>query len=122
MSEMEFKEFSEDENRIYDEAIEKIRALMNGGMHIDEACEKIKVEDEELKRLIREDFLKIMIAEMRYEKGLPLEIVAKELNIPFERINRTHQMMLEEVGHTQAEQLRKQVDDILDFQEPKGNA
>lgn len=119
---MEFKEFSEEENRIYEEAIEKIRRLMNEGMHIDDACNKVSVADKELKQFIVEDLLKILIAEMRYEKGIPLEIVAKELKVAFERINRTHEMMLEEVGHTQAEELRKQVGDILDFQEPKGNA
>lgn len=122
MSEMEFKEFSEDENRIYEETIEKIRSYMNEGLHIDAACEKIEVDDADLKQLIVEDFLKIMIAEMRYEKGMPIEIVAKELNISFERVSRTHQMMLEEVGHTQAQKMREQIPDILDFQEPKGNA
>jgi len=122
MSEIEFKEFSDEENRIYEEAIEKIRGYMSEGMHIDAACEKIEVDDANLKQLISEDFLKIMIAEMHYEKGIPLEIVAKELNLPFERVSKTHQMMLEEVGHTQAQKMREQIPDILDFQEPKGNA
>lgn len=122
MSELEFKEFSDEENRIYEEAIEKIREYISDGMHIDAACEKIEIADNDLKQLIAEDFLKIMIAELHYEKRLPLEIVAKELNVSFERVSKTHQMMLEEVGHTQAEKMREQIGDILDFQEPKGNA
>jgi len=103
MAGITFKDYSDEEGRIYEETMEQIRKNFESGMHIDEACASVAVADEELGLLIREDFLKITIAEMRYTKGLPLEVVARELKIPHERVLKVHRMMIEEVMQTQAE-------------------
>lgn len=103
MAGITFKEYSDEEGRIYEEAMRQIREKFESGMHIDEACASVAVADEELGVLIREDFLKVVIAEMRYTQGLPLEAVARDLKIPHERVLKVHRMMIEEVMQTQAE-------------------
>lgn len=122
MGNITLKEYSDEESRIYEESIAKMRENMKNGMQIDEACDAIDVKDSELKRLIAEDFLKITIAEMRYTQGLPLEAVAQELKIPYERVVKVHRMMIEEAMQTQAAQFRSFHPENLGLDEPKGNA
>jgi hypothetical protein len=122
MSGIQFKEFSDEEGRIYEESIGKIKENMKKGMSLDDACNAIEVKDEELKRLIGEDFLKITIAEMHYSQHLPLEAVSKELNVPLARIQKTHRMMIEEVMQAEATKFGSLSPESLGFTGPEGNA
>ena len=51
-----------------------------------------------------DDALKIMIADIHYKKGLPLEHVSTTLNVPIDAVMRAHGEMLEdiEISATQA--------------------
>jgi len=73
------KEYSPEEDRIYNESIAKIREGMKNGLTFGEACQVIDVTDEELKEFILDDALKIMIAELHYGKAMNLEEVARIL-------------------------------------------
>ncbi|RMD58756.1 MAG: hypothetical protein D6828_02405, partial [Nitrospirae bacterium] len=57
----EYKEFSPEEEKIYDQAINELRDYIKRGLSFPEACEALNVKDKHLKYFIIEDFLKIMI-------------------------------------------------------------
>ncbi|BCB95799.1 hypothetical protein JZK55_07210 [Dissulfurispira thermophila] len=106
MADFVYKEYSEEEDRIYNEAIAKIREAIKNGLNFNEACSIINV-DNELKKFIVDDALKIMIAEMHYANGMSLKQVADALKIPIRAVDIANMEMLEDVGITAAEIYRK---------------
>ncbi|HTZ17638.1 MAG TPA: hypothetical protein VMB78_04285 [Dissulfurispiraceae bacterium] len=108
MAEVKYKQYSPEEDRIYTESIAKIREGMKNGLSFDKACDSISVGDEELKEFILDDAMKIMIAELHYGKGLPLEEVAKALNVPMGKVSVASLEMLEDAGISAAKKNRKE--------------
>ncbi len=95
-----YRQFSEEEDRIYRKNIGMIRSNLGNGVKFDLACEFISVDDAELKKLIIDDALKIEIAELHYGKRTPLEEVSKKLGVPMERLLRANDEMVEDVLNT----------------------
>jgi len=108
MSDVQYKEYSPEEDRIYTEAIAKIREGMKNGLSFDKACDSISVENEELKSFILDDALKIMIAELHYGKGMSLEDVGKMLNVTMARLSKASLEMLEDAGISAAKKYREE--------------
>ena len=108
MADVKYKEYSPEEDRIYTEAITKIREDVKNGLAFDKACDSINVENEELRSFILDDALKIMIAELHYGKGVTLEEVSRTLNVPMGRVSVASLEMLEDAGITAAEKYRKE--------------
>ncbi len=98
-----YKVFSEDEDRIYKECVEAIRANLRNGVKFDLACEFVNVKDEKLKELIIDDALKIEIAESHYGKNLPLVEISKRLGVSMERLLKANAEMMEDVVNTAGE-------------------
>ena len=107
MAGVKYKEYSPEEDRIYNESIAKIREGMKNGLTFGEACQVIDVTDEELKEFILDDALKIMIAELHYGKAMNLEEVARILNLPMGKVRVASLEMLEDAGIAAAELHRK---------------
>ena len=63
MPEFSFKDFTPDEGRIYEEAMNSYRAAMASGKTLQQAYDGYTIEDPDLRSIIQADFLKIMIAE-----------------------------------------------------------
>ncbi len=103
MENLKYKEYTEEENLIYDEAISKIKEGLKNGLKFNEACSIVNIEDAEFKRLILDDALKIMIADMHYTKGMTLKQVADTLRVPIIAVDRANNEMLEDVGISAAE-------------------
>lgn len=103
MENLKYKEYTEEENLIYDESISKIKEGLKNGLSFNEACNIVNIEDAELKRLILDDALKIMIADMHYTKGMTLRQVADTLRVPIIIVDRANNEMLEDVGISAAE-------------------
>lgn len=95
-----YKEYSEEESKIYNSALREILANIKSGMTFDEAVERVKVEDSELKALIEDDALKVLIAELCYVSKIPFEELAKMLSLPIERIRKANFEMLEDIHIT----------------------
>ncbi len=95
-----YKQFSEEEDRIYRKNIGMIRSNLGNGVKFDIACEFIHVDDAGLKELIIDDALKIEIAELHYGKRIPLEEISKRLGVPMERLLRANDEMVEDVVNT----------------------
>jgi hypothetical protein len=102
MPEFSFKEFTPDESRIYEEAVNSYREAMASGKTLQQAYESHAVEDPDLRSLIQADFLKIMIAERHFEQRQSLEEVARALAVSVDLVKETHARMLQEVGVTAA--------------------
>jgi hypothetical protein len=104
MPEFAFKEFTPEEGRIYEEAVNKFREAITEGKALKQAYEAYAIADEELRSLIQADFLKIMIAERHFGQNQSLEEIAKALDVTVDLIKDTHSRMLQEVGITAASQ------------------
>lgn len=103
-----YKEFTEEEDRIYKKSIEIIRSNISNGVKFDLACEFLAIDDDELKALIIDDALKIEIAELHYGRRIPLINISKKLGVSMERLLRASAEMLEEVVKTSEEAAKRQ--------------
>lgn len=104
MPEFEIKQFTPEENRIYEEAVNSYRSAVAGGKKLKEAFETYIIKDEELRSFVQVDFLKILIAERHFGGREPLDSLAKALDIPMDLAQQTLARMLQEVGVTAADQ------------------
>jgi hypothetical protein len=117
MEELRYKEYTEEESRVYHQTMDEIMEGLKKGLTFREACGAAKGNDEQLRRFIEDDALKIMIADMHYNKGIPLEKVAEKLQVPVDKIKEASAEMLEDVGMTAVEIYRANNPDS-----PVGNA
>ncbi|MFQ3574399.1 MAG: hypothetical protein SNJ53_07190 [Thermodesulfovibrionales bacterium] len=106
MSSLRYKEYNDEEARIYEEGIEKMRRCMNQGKTFQEASDLIDVEDDSLKGFILDDALKIFIAEQHFVLGLSLNKISESLRVDLNTIQKAVVEMLEDVAHTSAEYYR----------------
>ncbi|HEB75662.1 MAG TPA: hypothetical protein ENJ04_04870 [Nitrospirae bacterium] len=96
----DYKEFSKDEERIYDLEMGRLIERIKSGQSLKEACSSIEAEDDELRQIIADDGLKIVIAELHYNQGMDFEQVAYRLKTTVEQIEETNRIMIEDVMHT----------------------
>jgi len=114
--------FSDDDEKAYNEAMDLIREGLAKGLGFDEACRAVPEKDPELKRLIADDFLKVTIANLHFEKEMPVEAVAEQLGIQVERVLKARQEMIEEVRDRSLEYAREKFGDIgAMFKDAAGN-
>lgn len=113
MPEFHFKEFTPEEGKIYEDAVNKYREAIAAGKTLRQAYESYAVVDKELEALIQADFLKIMIAERHFAQQQSLEVVAKALDVSLDLLKDTHKRMLQEVGVTAANQFGREYGDSI---------
>lgn len=95
-----YKEYSEEESKIYEKAIGEILGNIKNGMNFQQAIDSVEVQDNELKALIEDDALKILIAELCYVSKIPFEELAKMLELPIDRVRNANFEMLEDIEMT----------------------
>lgn len=105
MGDLKYKEYTAEEDKIYSDAMLKIREGLKSGLNFNEACGAVDM-DAGLKRFVVDDTLKVMIAEMHYAGGIPLPQIAAALKVPLKIIDMANAEMLEDVGVTAAEVYR----------------
>ncbi|MEW6066900.1 MAG: hypothetical protein AB1610_01180 [Nitrospirota bacterium] len=98
MENVTYKEYSEEENRIYNEAITKILEGLKNGLNFSDACNMADVKEKGLKGFIEDDVLKIVIAEMHYVQGSSLKEIADKLSISVGDLNKANSEMLEDIS------------------------
>jgi hypothetical protein len=113
MPEFLFKEFTPEEGKIYEDAVNKYREAIAAGKTLRQAYESYAVADKELEALIQADFLKIMIADLHFGKGKSLADVAAALSVPNELVQDTKKRMLQEAGVTAGNQFGEQFGDVV---------
>jgi predicted transposase YdaD len=97
MENFTYKEYTEEESRIYNEAMDSIMEGLEKGFSFADACGRLDIEDEELKGFIMDDALKIMIADMHFNKGLSLEHISGSLSVPLDLVKRAQREMLQDI-------------------------
>jgi hypothetical protein len=100
MPEFEFKQFTPEEDRIYEEAVSAYRAALDAGKSLKDAYAAYTFTDSGLEKLVQVDFLKIVIAERHFGKNQSLEEIARALAVPNDLISDTKKRMLQEAGVT----------------------
>ncbi len=96
----DYKEFTGKELVIYEKEIKKLKKLQKEGKSLDELSAKINVKEKGLKEIILDDFIKIVIADLHFNKRLSLEEVSKILKTKIERIETAQKEMFEDVMHS----------------------
>ena len=76
-------------HREYEEAVKKMRKELSRGGTYDHACEALDDISQEIKTFVREDFLKIIIAEEHFGAGIKLCDIALFLELPQEKVEAT---------------------------------
>jgi len=102
MADFKYKDYTQEEGLIYDDAMVKIRKGMENGLSFSEAFSMVDVQDPELRHFVEDDALKVLIAEMHFEKGVPLPQVADTLKVSLKTLNIAVTEMLEDIGTTAA--------------------
>jgi len=113
MPEFNFREFTPEEDKIYEDAVNKFREAVSAGKTLRQAFESFVVADKELQAVIQVDFLKILIAERHFAQKQPLEEVAKALDVTLDLVKDTHKRMLQEAGVTAANEFGREYGDII---------
>jgi hypothetical protein len=89
-----------------DKAYEQAAAVLNDGLSrglgFDEACAGIDVKDQQLRDVIIEDMLKVLIADNHFTKGIPLADIALHLKVDAKRLETAKESMLRELGEAAA--------------------
>lgn len=98
--EFNYKVFTPEEEKIYDNAFEKLQQSMEAGYDISEALGKLDIKDSELKRIIEVDFLKTLIADMHYSKRKSFDEIAEALGLSLKKIQNVHKEMVQDVANT----------------------
>jgi len=117
MPEFSFKEFTPEEGKIYEEAVNSLRQAVAAGKTLREAYDSYKIPDKELGKIIQADFLKIIIAERHFGQRQSLEEIAKSLDVTQDLLKNTLARMLQEVGITAANQFGQEFGGLV----PKSN-
>jgi hypothetical protein len=112
MPEFDFKKFTPEEDRIYDEAVNKYREAIAAGKTLRRAYETHAIVDKDLEKLIQVDFLKILIAERHFAQHQSLEELAKALDASLDLLKDTRARMLQEVGVTASNQFGQELGDL----------
>lgn len=89
--------FKTDTAKIYEKAEAIIREKLDQGLDFDSACAAVTVEDEELRKSIIDDMLKVLIGEEHFTKGVSLDDMAKKLGIEVGRLEKAKAEMMEDV-------------------------
>ncbi len=108
MPEFSFKQFTDEESRVYEEAVNKFREAVSQGKALRQAYESYAIADKELESLIQADFLKIMIAERHFAQRQSLDEMAKALDVSIDLLKDTLGRMLQEVGVTAGNQFGRE--------------
>lgn len=95
---------------LYEQTVLKMRQEISKGKTFAQACEILKEVDKPLRPLIREDFLKIIIAEQHFGQGCGIDDVALFLDLPYETVAASREMIMSDfddmissqhhIGHT----------------------
>ena len=96
----EYKEFSKEEEELYDREMNELLRLVKEGATIPDACKRIKTENPEMVQILKDDLLKIMIAELHYGKKMPFNEISRLLDVGVEEIMEANRIMIEDVMHT----------------------
>jgi hypothetical protein len=95
-----------EEDTLYEESVRKIQSAVKS-MSFGQAVKLIEIEDEETKRAIIDDALKVLIAEMHFSGNMTLKELGKKLKVPVGRLETAKAAMLDDVKAAAIEAYKK---------------
>jgi hypothetical protein len=113
MPEFSFKEFTPEESKIYEDAVNSFRQALAAGKTLRQAYDSYEIPDKELEKIIQADFLKIVIAERHFGQRQSLDEIAKGLDVTQDLLKNTLARMLQEVGITAANQFGQEFSGVV---------
>ncbi|HIJ78843.1 MAG: hypothetical protein OEY01_07210 [Desulfobulbaceae bacterium] len=98
--------FLDEKYELYENAVKKIRGELSLGNSYDHACDTLTDLDQEMKDFVKEDFLKILIAEEYFGGALDIADMALLLGLPYDRIKSSmHSLLQDMVNETNMQNL-----------------
>lgn len=89
--------FLSEAEKIYMNALAKIREGLAKGFDFNSASATVMIDDESVRQAVFDDVLKVIIAEEHFVKKVPLEQISQKLNLPIDRLEKARTEMLEDV-------------------------
>ncbi len=89
--------FESEADRAYRESFAQIRKGLEEGLGFDDACAAVEIKDEDLRKQIITDMLKVIIAEEHFAKKIPLEELAGRLKVQPEVLETAKLSMFEDI-------------------------
>jgi len=89
--------FFPENEKIYKEALSKVKAGLARSFDFDTASATVDIKDKYLREAVLDDVLKVIIAEEHFAKNVPLEQISQKLNLPIERMEKARKEMFEDV-------------------------
>lgn len=108
---------SENEQR-HDESVRRIISAVKQNMTFSQAARLVEIEDKKLRAAVEDDALKVMIAEMHFSGGTPLDKLSSTIKLPLKALEKAKAEMLMDIQATAIEKYREESD--MEF--PKGEA
>ena len=94
--------FKTETAKVYEKAEAIIREKLAQGLDFESACSSVEAEDEELRKDIIDDMLKVLIGEEHFSKGVSLDEMATKLGIEVGRLEKAKAEMMEDVKDASA--------------------
>jgi hypothetical protein len=83
------------EDNKYEDAMRQVRNSVEQGLPFDQACSLITVENIEVREMVINNSLRLLIAEMHYKNGMPLKQLAMKLRLSLSRLMNAKESMKE---------------------------
>lgn len=106
--------FTAEEERLHEAGFAAISAGLEAGLDFAAACARVEAADEDLRRIIVDDFVKVTIARRHFQGGESAAAVAAALRAPVERIEQARREMLAEVAAASVDVFRRQGGELPD--------
>lgn len=85
-----------EDDHLFEEAVGKMRQEVARGKTFEEACASLSKIDSNLRPLIKDDALKVIVAEKHFGQGISIDDVALFLDLPYEKVEASRSRILQE--------------------------
>lgn len=97
-SRKQYVQFTAIMHREYERAVKKMREELSLGRTYDHACDTLADISPEIQAFIKEDFLKIIIAEEHFGAGIAISDIALLLELPYEKVESARLTLLKDMA------------------------
>jgi len=93
----QYEQFTAVMHKEYEQAVKKMRAELSQGRTYGHACDTLADISQEMQTFVKEDFLKIIIAEEHFGTGIAISDIALLLELPYEKVESARLMLLNDM-------------------------
>jgi len=98
-----------DDEILYEQAVQKMRKEIAKGKTFAQACEILHGIEENIRPLIQDDFLKIIVAEQHFGQGRGIDDVALFLDLPYETVEASKDKIISEFDELLSDHISPQI-------------